>query len=161
MDCLSQVGGTFQKSLKTRLALESKTESFAEADWNLISEITEIGVGNLALFMGTAYSSSQMGASDSDLKSASASDPKSLLAQFVHFLRAISCGMQYLSEVGYVHKVLTSTNVKLNNNLVCKISGFEYRVTLEETSQLSEERQKVTTKTFHVNKNLNSPSCFL
>ncbi|XP_063719717.1 ephrin type-A receptor 4-A-like isoform X2 [Symsagittifera roscoffensis] len=53
------------------------------------------------------------------------------LMQLVHILRGIACGMQYLAELGYVHKVLTCSNVLLTGTGVPKISGFEMRALLD------------------------------
>ena len=72
-------------------------------------------VGNLALYMGAALSSASSrqhqqsgpnsGGDENKRASPTPQLNKELLAQFVHFLRGISCGMQYLADVGYVHKV--------------------------------------------------------
>ncbi|XP_075256724.1 ephrin type-B receptor 1-B-like [Convolutriloba macropyga] len=51
--------------------------------------------------------------------------------QLVHLLRGISCGMQYLSDLGYCHKVLISENVAVNSSGICKIAGFDMRTALE------------------------------
>jgi len=53
------------------------------------------------------------------------------VSQLIHMARGIACGMRYLQEEGYVHKVLKSSNILVSQNLVCKISGFTQRVKIE------------------------------
>nr|QFQ66908.1 EPHB1-like protein [Hofstenia miamia] len=60
-------------------------------------------------------------------------DPdKSNVFLLVHLLRGVASGMNYLSEIGYVHKVLSTNNIRINDNHVCKIAGFDQRVILDE-----------------------------
>ncbi|XP_069079991.1 ephrin type-A receptor 10 isoform X1 [Pleurodeles waltl] len=44
--------------------------------------------------------------------------------QLMDMLLGIASGMKYLTEMGYIHKCLAAHKVLVNNNLVCKISGF-------------------------------------
>ncbi|XP_053124633.1 ephrin type-A receptor 10 isoform X2 [Hemicordylus capensis] len=44
--------------------------------------------------------------------------------QLTGMLHEIASGMNYLAEMGYVHKRLTAHKVFVSGNLVCKISGF-------------------------------------
>ena len=52
--------------------------------------------------------------------------------QIVHQMRGVACGMQYLSELGYVHKVLCAKNILVSENEVCKITGFDQRIMLDQ-----------------------------
>ena len=60
------------------------------------------------------------------------------ISQLVHMARGVACGMRYLQEEGYIHKVLKSGNIQVSQNLVCKISGFSQRARLDnlDSSQL-------------------------
>lgn len=44
--------------------------------------------------------------------------------QLIGMLCGIASGMKYLSEMGYIHKMLAAHKILVNNNLVCKVSGF-------------------------------------
>ncbi|XP_043573828.1 ephrin type-A receptor 7-like isoform X3 [Chiloscyllium plagiosum] len=44
--------------------------------------------------------------------------------QLIGMLCGIASGMKYLSEMGYVHKILAAHKILVNNNLVCKVAGF-------------------------------------
>ncbi|XP_032901367.1 ephrin type-A receptor 10 [Amblyraja radiata] len=44
--------------------------------------------------------------------------------QLIGMLCGIASGMKYLSEMGYVHKMLAAHKILVNSNLVCKVSGF-------------------------------------
>ena len=63
--------------------------------------------------------------------------------QIVHMLRGVACGLQYLSELGYVHKVIAGTNVLVTKSQVCKIAGFETRVKMEEQMQISNGESEI------------------
>lgn len=53
------------------------------------------------------------------------------VSQLIHMARGIACGMRYLQEEGYIHKVLKSANILVSQNLVCKISGFAQRAKIQ------------------------------
>ncbi|XP_069478754.1 ephrin type-A receptor 10 [Ambystoma mexicanum] len=44
--------------------------------------------------------------------------------QLMEMLLGIASGMKYLTEMGFIHKALAAHKVLVNNNLLCKISGF-------------------------------------
>merc|ERR1712226_635308 len=52
--------------------------------------------------------------------------------QVVHMLRGAGSGLQYLSEGGYVHKVIRGSNILVTKSQVCKIAGFDDRSRMEE-----------------------------
>ncbi|GCB69656.1 hypothetical protein scyTo_0001098 [Scyliorhinus torazame] len=44
--------------------------------------------------------------------------------QLIGMLCGIASGMKYLSEMGYIHKILAAHKILVNSNLVCKVAGF-------------------------------------
>ncbi|XP_063715440.1 ephrin type-B receptor 1-B-like isoform X2 [Symsagittifera roscoffensis] len=64
----------------------------------------------------------------------------------VHILRGISAGMRYLSDMGYVHKVLTSRTVYMGDHLVFKIGGFDLRALLEEENTTNSKAPLVSSE---------------
>ena len=56
--------------------------------------------------------------------------------RITHLLRGVACGMHYLSDEGYIHKVLRAKNIFISGSFLPKISGFDERTFLEEEMEL-------------------------
>ena len=89
---------------------------YLESQWCLVAELAEVGTLSSFITNTCAMVAGNNSSPGLDSGCGSSPNPKELLTQFIHSLRGIACGMQYLFDIGYVHKVCNYLSTKLVYN---------------------------------------------